>query len=168
MHENPSTHSAEPTTPPGPRSVNGLALVMRHRRKLFTAAKTAFLALWKIKPRRRALSEAVGLLLFLRWSILTTREKRGQRSVSDSQYNARLLACRACELFNPTTETCGTAGETYHNPLTLKPEPLGCWCYMPVKAAFLSNCWAWRKGLDIGWPAELNTDHEQVAPSSDH
>lgn len=47
----------------------------------------------------------------------------------------RYRACRACAIYNPGTDTCGS-------PLNPELEGLGCWCHMSTKAAIKSSqCW---------------------------
>lgn len=46
----------------------------------------------------------------------------------------------------------------WDNPETGKPEPMGCYCMMMLKAWFaIARCWLHEQGLtDEGWPVELD------------
>jgi len=60
-------------------------------------------------------------------------------------------------MFNPELQTCGTARETFFSPSARQVLPLGCWCYMPIKAALRCNCWLYDVSAgQAGWPPELN------------
>ena len=79
----------------------------------------------------------------------------------------RLEYCRRCQIFYPPLQTCGT-------PLTRRNRlftgrPMGCMCFMPVKAKTECNCWLAEEGLSLmtteeflafkgGWPKHLNSD----------
>lgn len=71
--------------------------------------------------------------------------------------------CRECVLFNAKRQTCGTAGEMYEN-LNHEVEPLGCWCFLPLKNRMHTDCWLWLRASGdptLGWPDELNASHER-------
>lgn len=70
--------------------------------------------------------------------------------VSDELFNARMSACRGCEVFRSNLVRCGFVNV---NGVTL-----GCGCYLEVKNRLKSSrCWI-RENTDIiglGWPDEL-------------
>jgi hypothetical protein len=70
---------------------------------------------------------------------------------------ARLGTCRACPMFDERRQTCGTVGEWYDDPDTGRKEPLGCWCFLPIKVHTPCNCWLiGRIQSAFAWPKELN------------
>lgn len=59
-----------------------------------------------------------------------------QKRASESLYQERIDTCERCPIYCMASKTCGDARE-------LKDEnPLGCFCFMPVKAAIPDSiCW---------------------------
>lgn len=84
--------------------------------------------------------------------------------VSDEIYRKRLEVCRKCEVYFKPLATCGS-------PLRGKRD--GCMCFMPLKARYECNCWAWEEAKSeayvdeevfetLGfWSHELNSDYEE-------
>lgn len=60
---------------------------------------------------------------------------------------SRLNACESCPIYVPDLQTCGDAR------VLDDKDPLGCFCYMPVKTKFKnSRCWLNEQGItDKGW-----------------
>jgi hypothetical protein len=80
----------------------------------------------------------------------------------------RMRGCQRCELYDRRRRACGKLGETYERGNV--EEPLGCGCFLPLKASSPSaECWLWErtdgemgvdwaKMLDVAWP------RAQIAP----
>ena len=67
-------------------------------------------------------------------------------------YFRRLRCCYRCPVFYLPTRTCGS-------PISKTPE-LGCWCFMPKKAAQPgAECWIDEQGFedygDYGWKHQI-------------
>ncbi len=78
------------------------------------------------------------------WSILRAiLPTLSQGTVSRREYRRRLRACRRCVLWDATLRRC--------RPLS--GSPLGCGCYMPLKAAAKkARCWLKQAGVnELGW-----------------
>jgi hypothetical protein len=70
---------------------------------------------------------------------------------SKEMVQRRLNACESCEIYCPELRTCGDVRLD-------DDKPLGCFCYMPVKARIKdSECWLKGEGIEpgaMGWPKE--------------
>ncbi len=93
------------------------------------------------------------VILFHAWGFLTSlfawvfHEEASAKAVQ-----LRLNACEQCEIYCPELQTCGDARVD-------DDKPLGCFCFMPVKARIpASRCWLNEsEGLEpgtMGWPKE--------------
>lgn len=88
------------------------------------------------------------------WHVLLTLLKtllNIDRQAPRWKVEQRLQACRDCPIYCPDLETCGDAR-------TLDDKPLGCFCYLPVKARISSSvCWLhepeqFGPECEGGWP----------------
>ncbi len=59
----------------------------------------------------------------------------------------RMRVCQRCALYYKPLGTCSS-------PLKEGARDMGCWCFMPEKAAILeADCWLRESGVeDAGWP----------------
>jgi len=75
---------------------------------------------------------------------LVRRALTGHREVPFALYLHRLRACHACPIYDRQRRTCGTPGDgekTYANDAG-RIRPMGCWCWMPLKARLTdATCW---------------------------
>lgn len=82
----------------------------------------------------------------LTWRYLRKRDKAETWLVVE-----RLGICEKCAFYDSTTQTCGTLGVVF-NEEGEPPEPLGCWCWLPLAAHLKSKeCWATENGIEDGW-----------------
>lgn len=87
-------------------------------------------------------------LLKIGWRLLTG----GSAPRGTSSYFRRLRCCYRCPVFHVEMRTCGS-------PISKTPE-LGCWCFMPKKAALPNaECWIDEQGFEdygeYGWNNQI-------------
>lgn len=74
------------------------------------------------------------------------------KQASSEVVERRLKACHDCPIYCPELQTCGDAR-------TIDDKPLGCFCYLPVKARIKSSvCW-------LREPEQLGPETDQGWPS---
>src|SRR5678815_116182 len=91
---------------------------------------------------------------------------RRKRMVTTTLYKRRLMKCRRCPLFYRPLMTCGNAASTETWINHDRMEPMGCLCYLPIKAMDpTANCWMYERlgETEYGWPAALNGSRKDPA-----
>ena len=87
-------------------------------------------------------------------------EGRRRKRRPGSFWWQRMKCCRRCPLYDRQRQACGMVGSTWNNQG--KEEPLGCGCFMPLKAGLPeAECWLWqRTNGKQGWADSLNAIDE--------
>jgi len=87
------------------------------------------------------------------WGFIPALLSLLRRPAPEPVIRDRLTRCRKCSIYNSRLETCGTPFVE-----SVDDEPMGCFCYMPVKARLPeATCWlADNTNGEMGWPDYLN------------
>lgn len=81
-----------------------------------------------------------------------------RQNASEDDYKRRRGTCAGCPIYNRHFQSCGTPGNRYFDPKDGVDKEIGCYCFMPIKAATDCNCWAYElTSGQAGWPESLNT-----------
>lgn len=80
----------------------------------------------------------------------------------------RMRGCIGCHVYDRQRKACGLIGETYGPD---RPVPLGCGCYIPLKAESpWAECWLWEQtdgGMGVDWAKTLRKAAvEQIVPQT--
>ncbi len=132
-------------------------------------SKAILILLWILRPalrrfRKAELAAAIcvaGLYeLRTKWDGLRIA-LRSEEDPEISRHVAeeRLEICKACRIFDPVLQTCGSAIKDYGKPLA---EQRGCHCHVPTFVHTSHNCYLFDLGhlTDVepeGWPTRLNS-----------
>ena len=123
-----------------------------YRLRLFvTAATQGAIILCRTSPKGRCAQRLLKSARHVLSVILSNQKLKKERR---GLYMARLKKCHRCPLFHQVLKTCGSADSGVSNG-----SPIGCLCWMPIKAKLEVDCWL-RENEDYigpiareyGWP----------------